>query len=172
VMAAPARARAAARPVTRQAAPLRQPRPAEPRRLQLVTDARLRDATRQRRMRALMVAVGVIVLGALFALAAFNAVLVSGQARLDQLQKDVAEAQSRYSTNRLKVAQLEAPEHVVQVAQERLGMVPPPHVTYLTPSQAMADEVGHTSPDPAPASREDAGGASWAAVKPYLAGRP
>ena len=169
---APARARTAARPVLRQAAPVRQPRPAEPRRLHLVTDARLRDAARRRRMRALMFGLGVVVLGALFGLAAFNAVLVSGQGRLDQLQKDVAEAQSQYSANRLKVAELEAPEHVVEVARERLGMVPPPRVTYLTPSQAMADEVGGTPSDSAPTSRGGDGGTSWAAVKPYLAGRP
>jgi hypothetical protein len=123
-------------------------------------------------MRVLMVGVGVIVLGALFGLAAFNAVLVSSQSRLDQLEKDVAEAQSQYSANRLKVAELEAPEHVVEVAQTRLGMVPPPRVTYLTPSQAMADEVGRTPPGSSPTSRRDEGGTSWAAVKPYLAGRP
>jgi len=123
-------------------------------------------------MRVLMVGVGVVVLAALFGLAAFNAVLVSSQSRLDQLEKDVAEAQSQYSANRLKVAELEAPEHVVEVAQKRLGMVPPPRVTYLTPSQAMADEVGRTPPDSSPTSRGDEGGASWAAVKPYLAGRP
>jgi hypothetical protein len=172
-MAAPARTRArtAARPVTRQAEPARRPRPQEQRRLTLVTDARLRDAHRRRRMRMLAVATGFVVMAALFGLAAFNAVLVSGQDRLDHLQKQVADAQSRYSANRLKVAQLEAPEHVVQVAQQRLGMVPPPGVTYLTPSQAMAAEVGepaHSGTD----TGEDGGGTSWAAVKPYLAGKP
>ena len=173
-MVAPARARSTARPVTRHTAPARRrkPVPAEPRRLQLVTDARLRDATRQRHARMMAFVVGVIVLGALFGLAAFNAVLVSGQGRLDDLEKRVADAQAEYSANRLKVAELEAPGHVVQVAQDRLGMVPPPGVTYLSPSQAMADEVGgtpSTSPDD---SNQDSGGTSWAAVKPYLAGRP
>lgn len=171
-MVAPARARAVARPVIRQGAPLRRPQLAEPRQLRLVDDARLRVAARRRRMRVLVVGVGVIVLGALFGLAAFNAVLVSSQGRLDQLQRDVAEAQSQYSANRLQVAELEAPEHVVKVAQERLGMVSPPRVTYLTPTEAMADEVGRTPPGSTPTSHRDESGTSWAAVKPYLAGRP
>jgi hypothetical protein len=123
-------------------------------------------------MRLLVVAVGFIVMAALFGLAAFNAMLVSGQDRLDHLEKQVAEAQSEYSANRLKVAQLEAPGHVVQVAQQRLGMVPPPGVTYLTPSQAMADEVGGAPEHTDPKTGKDGGGTSWAAVKPYLAGRP
>lgn len=173
-IAAPARprVRTAPGPVTRQAAPSRRPRPAEPRRLTLVTDARRREAARRRHMRVLVVAVGFIAMAALFGLAAFNAVLVGGQDRLDRLQKQVAEAQSQYSANRLQVAQLAAPGRVVQVAQQRLGMVPPPGVTYLTPSQAMADEVGGSPERADTKTGEDGGGTSWAAVKPYLAGRP
>lgn len=163
-MAAPVRAR--------QAAPAQRARPQQPRRqLQLVTDARLRDAARRRRVRMLVVATCVIVVAALFGLAAFNAMLVSGQDRLDGLRQKVTEAQAQYSANRLKVAELEAPGHVVQVAQDRLGMVPPPGVTYLSPSQAMTDEVGGT-PAHSEGTGEDDGGTSWAAVKPYLAGRP
>jgi hypothetical protein len=122
-------------------------------------------------MRVLVVGATVIVCGALFGLAAFNAMLVSGQSRLDGLEKRVAEAQAQYSANRLKVAELASPGRVVQVAQERLGMVPPPDVTYLTPSEAMAKEVGGAPPrDDSP--HGDGGGTSWATVKPYLAGRP
>jgi hypothetical protein len=118
-----------------------------------------------------MVLAAVLAAGCMFALAAFNAVLVTGQGRIDGLDKQVAEAQAQYSASRLRVAELEAPGHVVEVAQRRLGMVPPPHVTYLTPSEAMADEVGpRKGPDQtAPASD---GGTSWAAVKPYLGSRP
>ena len=121
-------------------------------------------------MRAVMVLAGVLAAGCLFALAAFNALLVTGQGRIDDLNRRVTEAQAEYSTNRLAVAQLSAPQHVVQVAQQRLGMVPPHGVTYLTPSQAVADEVGPRGTEQ-PASGDD-GGTQWAAVKPYLADRP
>ena len=159
----------ARRPVTRHTtvAPVRRPRP-QPQgrpRLRVVDDARLAAAHRRRRMRLVVVVAAVGVAGCLFALAAFNAVLVSGQARIDGLQRQVSEAQSEYSRNRLRVAELEAPGRIVQVAQERLGMVPPPGVTYLTPSEAVADEVGR--PEDGPATTGDSG-RSWAAVKPYL----
>jgi hypothetical protein len=117
-----------------------------------------------------MLLAGVLVAGCLFALAAFNAVLVTGQGRIDALNTRVAEAQAQYSANRLRVAELAAPSHVVEVAQTRLGMVPPPRVTYLTPSETMADEVGPAAPEQ-PATNGQSG-TSWAAVKPYLGSRP
>ena len=155
------------------AAPVRRPRPEavpQPRpRLRIVSDARLKAAHRRRRTRLVLFATGLLATGCLFALAAANAMLVSGQGRLDSLESKVAEAQSQYSTNRLKVAQLESPDHIVQAAQQRLGMVPPPGVTYLTPSEAMAAEAGTTAASQEAASTDDT---SWAAAKPYLDGRP
>ena len=179
-MAAPTTARRPApdltrRPVSRsrserapEVAPRRAPRPP----LRLVDDARVKAAHRRRRARLVVFLAGVVAAGCLFLLAAFNAMLVTGQGRIDHLQKQVAEAQARYSANRLQVAELEAPGHVVAVAQQRLGMVPPPAVTYLTPSEAMAAQVQHgTGATPTTNSKTD-GGTSWAAVKPYLGGRP
>lgn len=175
-MAAPAPARPRAVRATAAAAPVRRPRPEaapQPRprpRLRLVDDARLKAAHRRRRTRAILFATGLLATGCLFALAAFNAMLVSGQGRLDSLERRVAEAQSQYSTNRLKVAQLESPDHVVQAAQQRLGMVPPPGITYLSPSEQMAAEAGTTRTTERTAP--DEGDTSWAAAKPYLDGRP
>jgi cell division protein FtsL len=162
----------ARRPVNRRATAgaVARPRPrpeAQPQRrpnLRVVDDARLSAAARRRRARLIMVVVAVVTTGCLFALAACNAMLVSGQGRLDRLQVEVREAQSRYSANRLKVAQLESPDRIVHVAQERLGMVPPPGVKYLTPSETVADEVGR----PAAPAQTDDGGRPWATVKPYL----
>jgi hypothetical protein len=161
---APARGSAAPQRRTRPDA-VPQPRP----RLRLVDDARLKAAHRRRRTRLVLFAAGLLATGCLFALAAANAVLVSGQGRLDALELKVADAQSQYSANRLKVAQLESPDHIVQTAQQRLGMVPPPAVTYLTPSEQMAAEAGTTA-NTEPTAPED--GTSWAAAKPYLDGRP
>ena len=146
----------------------------------MVDDARRKAAHRRRRARLVVVVAAMLAAGTLFLLAAFNAMLVTGQSRIDHLQAKVAEAQTEYSANRLKVAQLEAPSHIVEVAQQRLGMVPPPGVTYLTPSEAMAAQVEHgsgqgsqhsTTTAPDTNGKRD-GGASWAAAKPYLGGTP
>jgi hypothetical protein len=159
----------ARRPVNRRAttvAPRSRPQPQPQRRpdLRLVDDARLSAAARRRRARLVMGVVAVVTTGCLFALAACNAMLVSGQGRIDHLQTEVREAQARYSANRLKVAELESPDRIVRVAQQRLGMVPPPGVKYLSPSESVADEVGR----PVTPAQTDEGGRPWATVKPYL----
>ena len=123
-------------------------------------------------MRALLVLVGVAMLVTLFALAAFHAMLASGQADLDRLEQRVSDAQAQYERLRLDVAELEAPSRIVREAQERLGMVPPPGVTYLTPSEVVSAEVGQAAVDPSPTSSEAGEWAAWATVKPYLSGRP
>ena len=174
-VAAPARTR------TRRVAPARVPppdrrrgeSPPAPRHLRPVSDARVVALKRRRRVRAAILATFVVMMGSLFALAAFHAMLASGQARLDTLESQVSDARSEYEHLRLEVAELEAPARIVREAQERLGMVPPPDVTYLTASQAVASEVGHAAGGDADLATRDAGDrAAWASVKPYLTGRP
>lgn len=158
------------------AAPLRAPGRAAPARrpnLRVVDGpTRLTLAQRRRRARLIAVVAAVLAAGLLFLLAAGNAMLVTGQNRIDQLQKEVVAAQARYSENRLAVAQLEAPGHVVDVAQKQLGMVPPPGVTYLSPSEAMAAQVGGGTVAQQQQQSSRDSGTPWAAVKPYLGGRP
>jgi cell division protein FtsL len=185
-VAAPSRARrtnAAARKVAtparvppagrRAAAPeRRRDSPSRPT-LRVVSDARVVAQRRRRSLRALLLLVGFVMAASLFALAAFHAMLASGQAELDQIEQDVAEAQGRYEQLRLDVAELEAPDRIVREAQERLGMVPPPNITYLTPSEAVAAEVGQAAADDSPPTSTEAGDrAAWGAIKPYLSGRP
>lgn len=176
---APARARRTAvsrgtppTPVRKVAAPVRVP-PADRRHLRVVSDARVVAARRRRRLRGMLVLTGVIMAGSLFALAAFHAMLASGQADLDRIELQVSDAQARYEALRLQVAELEAPSRIVREAQERLGMVPPPGVTYLTPSEASVDAVGQAAADDASITSDEAADrAAWATVKPYLSGRP
>ncbi|HYD09520.1 MAG TPA: hypothetical protein VEA78_05405 [Acidimicrobiales bacterium] len=173
-MTAPVRDRAAApkrAPVRRQpAAPARPPASRPRRHLTVVDEKRVTIAKRRRRIRALMLLSGVLLVMGLFALAASHAMLASGQARLDDLTAEVDDAQARYQSLRLDVAELEAPARIVREAQERLGMVPPPNVTYLSPSAAMADEVG-TAAAPSPTDDGEAGErAAYSTIKPYLSG--
>jgi len=114
----------------------------------------------------------------LFALAGFHAFLVAGEARLDGLQTRVSEEQTRYQRLRLEVAALESPERVVAAAQERLGMVPPPSVTYLSPSGAVTGALPSEGPSVVGADDNDASATgssgdlrAWATIKPYLGGR-
>lgn len=174
-VAAPARTRrtAAAPAPARKTTPARIP-PADRRHLRPVSDARVVALKRRRRARAAILGTFIVMMGSLFALAAFHAMLASGQARLDVLESEVSDAQSRYEHLRLEVAELEAPSRIVREAQERLGMVPPPDVTYLTASEAVANEVGHTADgrNDELANRDAGDRAAWATVKPYLTGRP
>ena len=148
-----------------QRLPVRRP---APRHLRVVE----RDRSRRLPSPAVLTVLGAAVLFAmLFALAAFHTVLVSGQERLDRLETRVAEQQDRYQRLRLSVAQLESPQRIVAEAAGRLGMVPAPATTYLTPSGAAgADVAAATAGNEAPA--EEAGGSDWAEVKPFVTEAP
>jgi cell division protein FtsL len=71
--------------------------------------------------------------GIAFALVVAQALLVQGQQRLDGLDERISTATEAQQELRLRVAELESPARVVAAASA-LGMVPPEHVTYLTPS--------------------------------------
>ncbi|MDP9072231.1 MAG: hypothetical protein M3N68_13310 [Actinomycetota bacterium] len=123
--------------------------------------------TRRRKARLITVLVVIAVGVGLFALVASHVVLTQGQFRLDRLQARAAAEQARYERLRLQVAELEAPERVVAAAQERLGMVPPPGVTYLSP----------TGPVPGTSQGRQGLGESaatddWSRVKRQLSSRP
>lgn len=168
-MSAPVRAAAPRRaPGPRPAAGRPQPQ-ARPR--LRVVQAPPATTGRRRTGRSVLAIAGVVAVACMLALAAFHAQLVSGQVRLDELERQVAEQQARYAANRLEVAELESPERIVRVAQQQLGMVAPPGTTYLSPSGAVVDEVRGAGPSAAAAEPGD-GVASWEATKPYLGGTP
>ena len=99
--------------------------------------------------------------GTIFGAAAFHVLLVQSQFRLDRLNGQASEQQQRYEHLRLEVARLSAPGRIVDTAQQRLGMVAPPEVSYL---------MAPTPTPGGPAVPSLAGG--WSEVKPYLAARP
>lgn len=138
--------------------------------LRVVDDRRLSRGSRRRRTRLVAVVAAVLATACLFGMAAFHAMLISGQVELDRLEQRVADQQARYERHRLEVASLEAPDRIVAVAQERLGMVPPEGVTYLSPSGVVAGGTGDEPDDPDDGGRP--GVQPWATVKPYLGPRP
>lgn len=91
----------------------------------------------RRRARLVTILVSVAVMASLFGLVASHVMLTQGQFRLESLRARAAAEQTRYERLRLQVAELESPARIVATAQERLGMVPPPTVTYLSPTGAV-----------------------------------
>jgi cell division protein FtsL len=102
-----------------------------------------------------------------FAVVACQVLLVQGQQRLDAVDDRIAEESERYDELRLQVAELESPERIVAAATE-LGMVPPPEVTYLTPSGAVTLPAGAAAPGIDAANPDRL--ADHAATRPQLPG--
>lgn len=102
---------------------------------------------------------------ALFAVAVCHALLIEGQASVDELDRDVAAEQARYEELRLEVAELKSPARIRTEATERLGMVPGGERVWLTPEEPARS-------DDAPEDDTDSPETSAASVKPYLEGTP
>lgn len=125
------------------------------------------------------VAVGAV-FAVLFGLVVFHTVLLQNQQKLDHLNTEVSDAQGNYQSLRLQVAQLEAPQRIIDVATHKLGMVPPDGTTYLTPaagSGASTDGASHAGASQGDASNDTAApsndeAAAWPLVKPYLGAAP
>lgn len=148
------------------------PAVAAPRRLRLVEGPvgvaeAARTAAAARRGRARVVAVLTIAgIGAvLLSVVAAHVVITQNQFRLEGLQARAEAEQERYERLRLRVAELEAPSRIVAAAQERLGMVPPPGITYLS---ATGVRSGTEMERPPPAAET----AAWSTVKRQLASGP
>jgi cell division protein FtsL len=120
------------------------------------------------RARLLGVLVAVVVAVALFGLVTSHVALAQGQFRLEAMRTKANAEQDRYERLRLQVAELESPGRIVAAAQERLGMVPPPGITYLSPVGPASDAASSDGPgtDAGPASTDD-----WSTVKRQLASR-
>lgn len=129
----------------------------------------VRPAPRRARIGIITAVATLIIFSVLLGLVLFQTMMVQNQARLDRLDAQVRDQQATYQQLRLQVAQLESPSRIVAVASEKLGMVPPPGTTYLTPSATDAAANGVTAP-----ILPGSGGTSardWQAIKPYLGTR-
>ena len=91
-----------------------------------------------------MAAIGAFV--ALLFIAGFHSVLVSGQNDVDALQVRLTAGRGETQMLRMKVAQLESPQRIQDLALGRLGLKTPRKIAYLT-SVVLGDP---TNPVPAP----------------------
>jgi len=130
-------------------------RRAEPadRHLRVVAEPRRRS---RRRVLSFFVLVAFFVI--LFGTATFHVRLVTGQQRLDRLDRQAEAAQAKYDRLRLDVDRLSAPDRIVARARA-LGMVEAGDPTWLGPgSAAITDGDGHG----------DSALHDYLDVKPYL----
>ena len=86
-----------------------------------------------------LVATGIVLLS-LFGLAVMHAMLIQGQVVLDTREVAIAQQGEEIETMRLRVAELEAPDRVLTVASERLGMLPATEIGYVLPVGAAPDD--------------------------------
>ena len=118
------------------------PAPEEQRHLRVVPRNYVTARTRRNRARLLVVLSGMLIAAALFGVVAFHVVLTQNQLDIQHLQAEANSASVKQQQLRLQVAELESPERVVDAAQ-KMGMVPPATVHYLSPN-------GTAAPVPAP----------------------
>lgn len=106
-----------------------QPAPARPQ-LRVVGAEEARARRSARLLTSVLVA---LVFAGLFAIVAVRVTLAQGQGEIDRLTESIEAQQAVRQDLRLTVAELEAPAQIVAAARQRLGMVTPVTVTYLTP---------------------------------------
>ncbi|MDA8044543.1 MAG: hypothetical protein M0Z30_04780, partial [Actinomycetota bacterium] len=161
------------------AAPAQPEQEVGPPHLTVVADPGLSPAQRRRRARAVLFAgiAGATLVG--LALVYLHVVLAQRQFAIDRLDKQVQQAQASYQQNRLQVAQLGSPDHIISMAEGQLGMTQPTKVAYLapTPGSAAASAVTGTGSSTSGGSRSSArtapaGDADWPQIKSELAGLP
>lgn len=104
-----------------------------------------------------LVGVGMVIV-ALLGLAGMHAVLIGGQVRLDAMRGDVDAETEAIRRLELRVAELESPDRVLDVARDRLGMVLPTEVGYLLPVglDGVPAEPVRVEPAPARAAETEA----------------
>jgi cell division protein FtsL len=150
------------------------PRPAErPNHLRVVAPS---ERVRRRRLTpAMAVLITAVVFATLLAVAVAHTVLVQGQVRLDKLDAQLVDEQSRYQELRTEVAELESPDRIVEAAKGQ-GMVIPDDLVYLQPSAPDLSTVGPTTGDDHEPAADPTVGAedlstpdrTWSDVKPLL----
>jgi cell division protein FtsL len=113
-----------------------------------------------------------------FGLVYLHVVMAQRQIRLNELNAEVAQAQSTYQNLELNVANLDAPQEIISTAEGKLGMRQPTSVTFLSPPADAPHASAATSGSDLPGqgsgtkAQAPAGDANWPHIKAELAGSP
>jgi cell division protein FtsL len=94
----------------------------------------------------------------LFGLVVFHTVLVQNQSEIDELDQQLGAEREQIEKRRLEIAELEAPERVIAVA-ESLGLIAPDEVVMLDPVPVEPDDAGTPGGVVAPVAGHEQAGA-------------
>lgn len=165
-------------------APRRGPPPGSGAPLRVLRPEQTRTEADERRLvRQIAIVATIVAALCVFGVVVFHVVLTQNQFRLESLRDQGADREAEYDRLRLQVAELESPERIIAEAQQRLGMITPPDVIYLTPSIDQPSVTGDSAPPPTAEDRSTRVGATsaagaagakeagtgWSTVKPHLA---
>jgi hypothetical protein len=120
-------------------------RPARPPALRVVEPPRRRTPAR-----AVAVVAGLVVFGSLLVSAMFHSVLVSGQAHIDDLGRQLGAERTALEQDRLRLAELSSPGRIA-VEADRIGLVFAERQTWISPGSVHPPVVTGAEPDRAPA---------------------
>lgn len=135
----------------RAATPARHGAPGQRRAPLSVLDRKaLAERARRRKARLLLALSGLLVTGALGLVAAGQALVASQQLHLDDLNRQIASGVARTQHLQISKAKLAAPSRILGIAEHRLHMVVPSHVSYLSPVPGSPSAT--TQPGAAPSS--------------------
>jgi len=123
-------ARAVSAPSTARARTARKPERA---RLGVVGPAALQRRRMRRRARAMLAGAVVIVAGTLVLVAGGQALVAAHQVSLDATEQALAQGVARNQNLQLTRANLASPARVLEIAEQRFGMIVPRSITYLAP---------------------------------------
>jgi len=88
-----------------------------------------------------------VVFGSMLVAAMFHSVLVSGQARIDELGREITAQQKGLAQDRLELARMSSPERIATEA-ERLGLVVAEQQTWIRPGSHAEPVVTGGTSDP------------------------
>jgi cell division protein FtsL len=121
--------------------PAPHPRPARTP-LRVLPTEHLERRTRRRRARLTLTVAASLVAGSLLGVVAVNVMIAQDQLRLDRLDAQRNAALDHRGQLQLQVAQLQSPARIVAQAEQRLGMVVPSKLTYLSGNGATVQTTG------------------------------
>ncbi|HWC40000.1 MAG TPA: hypothetical protein VG476_15795, partial [Acidimicrobiales bacterium] len=110
--------------------------------LRILPSDHLERRARRRRARLTLTVAASLVAVSLLGVVAINVMIAQDQLRLDRLDVQRNAALAHRSQLQLQVAQLQSPARIVAEAEQRLGMVVPSKLTYLSGNGAQEQTTG------------------------------
>jgi cell division protein FtsL len=119
--------------------------------LRVLPTEHLERRARRRRARLTLTVAASLVAGSLLGVVAINVMISQDQLRLDKLDAQRNAALAHRGQLQLQVAQLQSPARIVAQAEQRLGMVVPSKLTYVSGNGAPVQTTGGGAiPSPVP----------------------